>query len=170
LRGCKVLDIGCGTGKFMVRLHSTYPRSEVIGIDPYADQIKRANRSTPEHTNLKILCGSGETMNFRNEFDFIYLGESMYLMDNKQAALRNCYRALRSGGTIAILEGLMTDKENEISDENKLVRSMQLDFVLQGHEFMTKRQIAGLLRRARFKNVKFINLGVSFYLVTANRR
>lgn len=166
LKGCKILDVGCGSGRFMQRVHAAYPRSEFIGIDPYADEIMGARKEM----EVKILRGSGETMNFQQQFDLVYLGESLYLMHNKQQALKNCYRALKKGGSVAILEGLLTEAEGcKTCKEDKMIMTMQLDFVLQGHEFMTKKQITALLKQARFKNIKFIDLGVSFYLVTADK-
>jgi ubiquinone/menaquinone biosynthesis C-methylase UbiE len=184
LKGCAVLDVGCGAGRFMQRMAAVYPKSEFTGIDPFADEIKKKrvkekeeNRSKLwQNEKISIQKGSGETMDFQEEFDLVYLGESLYLMDDKQRALRNCYNALRKGGTIAILEGLLQDDDNNdnrsrISDENKkLVLTMQLDFVLQGHEFLTKKQLINLLKKeAKFNNIKFCNLGVSFYLITAEK-
>jgi SAM-dependent methyltransferase len=117
---------------------------------------------------MKIMRSGGETMNFQDEFDLVYLGESLYLMEDKQQAIRNCYRALRNGGTIAILEGLLSEKDGcATSKENKMVMTMQLDFVLQGHEFMTKTEITSLLKLAGFKNIRFHNLGAAFHLATA---
>jgi hypothetical protein len=73
-------------------------------------------------------------------------------MDDKQRALRNyCYKTLGKGDTIAILEGLLYDNNNNrsrISEENnRLVMTMQLDFVLQGHQFLTKKQLINLLKK-----------------------
>jgi SAM-dependent methyltransferase len=173
LKGCSVLDVGCGAGRFMQRMNTNYPRSKFTGIDPYADKIERVKQKTEDgkSKDITILSGSGETMNFQDLFDLVYLGESLYLMDNKQQAIRNCYNALSYGGTIAILEGLLQDERGcKTSDENKMIATMQLDFVLQGHEFMSKKQVVALLRQAGFKNIKLDNLGVSFYLVTANKQ
>lgn len=175
LRGCKVLDVGCGAGGFMQRMNAVYPRSEFTGIDPYADKIKEAKRKidgieSDKKKEIAILSGSGETMNFREQFDLVYLGESLYLMDNKRQAIRNCYNALRKGGTVAILEGLLPDDIGcRTSNESEMITTMQLDFVLQGHEFMSKKQIIKLLMQAGFKKIKLDHLGVSFYVVTADK-
>lgn len=166
-KGCRVLDVGCGVGRFMQRVQAEYPRSEFVGIDLYAYEINAVRKPDP---SIPILPGSAETMAFHEEFDLIYLGESLYLVDDKERGIANCYKALRRGGTISILEGLRTEVEGCIINEHdKMVMAMQLDFVLQGHPFMKKNQVATLLKDAGFRNVRFDHLGASFFLVTANK-
>jgi SAM-dependent methyltransferase len=163
-KGGRVLDVGCGAGKFMQRVKTAYPRSEFIGIDPYADDTKKTGEG------ITIRRGDVETMTFKEEFDLLYLGESLYIMQDKHQALRNCHDALRKGGTIAILEGLLTEVEGcRICEKEKMIMAMQLDFVLQGYPFMKKRQVLALLKECGFKNIKFTHLGVLFYLITADK-
>ena len=80
--------------------------------------------------------------------------------------MSNCYRVLKRGGTIAIVEGLMPPKRDD-DDEHRLIMGMQLDFALQGHKFMTRSEVAGLLKDAGFSKPRFADLGGSVYLVTA---
>jgi len=105
-------------------------------------------------------------MNFANEFDVVYLGESLYAARDKQKVVSNCRRALKKDGTVVIVEGLLPES-NLQSDENRLVIGMQLDFALQGYSSMTRKEIARLL--VRFSRVSFKDLGGSVYLVTATR-
>jgi len=151
----------------MQRVQAAYPRSEFIGIDLYADEVKAAKKSD---LDISILNGSAETMTFQEEFDLLYMGESLYLVDDKDRGIANCYKALKKGGTIAIIEGLRTEAEGcKICEQDKLVMAMQLDFVLQGHPFMTRRQVTTLLNNGGFKNIRFNHLGASFFLVTADK-
>jgi ubiquinone/menaquinone biosynthesis C-methylase UbiE len=170
-KGADVLDVGCGSGGFMERLRVEYPKSSFLGIDPFANEIKRSkNIGTAKSRSIMINEGSGESMAFKDQFDLVYLGESLYLMDNKEKAISNCHSALRKGGVICIIEGLIPESERAINtNEEKMIMAMQLDFVLQGHEFMKKKQIAELLRNAGFRHSKFFHLGMSFYLVAAEK-
>jgi hypothetical protein len=61
------------------------------------------------------------------------------------------------------VEGLLPES-NLQSNENRLIMGMQLDFALQGHRFMTRKQVTELL--GRFSRVRFKDLGGSVYLVT----
>jgi ubiquinone/menaquinone biosynthesis C-methylase UbiE len=166
-KGCRVLDVGCGVGKFMQRVKKEYPRSDFVGIDLYADEIKATKKLD---NNTLILEDGAETMVFQEEFDLIYMGESLYLVEDKERGIANCYRALRKQGVIAIIEGLRNNIEGcKICEEEKMVMAMQLDFVLQGHPFMTRDQLLRLLKDGGFKNIRFRHLGASFFLVTGSK-
>jgi hypothetical protein len=78
----------------------------------------------------------------------------------------NCHRALKKGGTIAIVEGLLPESKLQ-GDGNRLIMGMQLDFALQGYRFMTRKEVAKLL--VKFSQVHFEDLGGSVYLVTATK-
>ena len=162
-RGCRLLDVGCGTGSLLAKLHDEYPKSSFVGIDPSAKAVASARRST-RGKPIKIAKLAGEAMAFENEFDIVYLGESLYAARDKQKMVSNCRRALKNDGAIAIVEGLLPESDLQTND-NMLIMGMQLDFALQGYRFMTKKEVARLV--VKFSRVQFKELGGSVYLVTA---
>ncbi len=170
-RGCRVLDVGCGTGTFIKKLLENYPRSSFVGIEP-SEAVFHAKEMVPKGKPVKILRQTGEAMNFENEFDIVYLGESLYAASDKLAILLNCNRALKKGGTITIVEGLLPDnnyvkERNDHDEESQLIMGMQIDFSLQGYRFMSKKEIRKLLKDAGFSRPLFRDFGGSLYLVTA---
>jgi ubiquinone/menaquinone biosynthesis C-methylase UbiE len=164
-RGCRLLDIGCGTGSLLAKMHEEYPKSSFVGIDPSGRAVASARRIA-RGKPIKITKQAGESMTFKGEFDIVYLGESLYAARDKQKVVSNCWRALKNGGTIAIVEGLLPESNLQSSD-NMLIMGMQLDFALQGYRFMTKREVAKLL--AKFSRACIEDLGGSVYLVTATK-
>lgn len=161
-RGCRVLDVGCGTGTFIEKLYGVYPHSSFVGVEP-SDAVHKAMEMAAGKP-VEILRQTGEAMAFAEEFDLAYLGESLYAARDKQTIVSNCHRALKKGGAIAIVEGLLPVKVN---DENLLIMGMQLDFALQGHRFMTQKEITALLKGAGFARPAFEDFGGSLFLVTA---
>ncbi|MEW6605077.1 MAG: class I SAM-dependent methyltransferase, partial [Thermoproteota archaeon] len=161
--GCEVLDVGCGTGSLLAKMKTAYSKSSFTGIDPSERAVAIARRNV---TPIRIIRQAGESMTFESEFDIIYLGESLYAAVDKQKVVSNCWRALKPGGTIAIVEGLLPDS-NIQSNDNRLIMGMQLDFALQGYNFMTKKEMKKLLEK--FYKVRFEDLGGSVYLVTATK-
>lgn len=161
--GCRLLDVGCGTGSLLVKMQREYPRSSFVGIDPSEKALARAHKVAK---SIKVFKQTGESMTFEDEFDIVYLGESLYAMRDKQKAMSNCRRALKSGGTMAIIEGLLPEAKLQ-DEENRLIMGMQLDFALQGYRFMTRKKVARLL--GKFSGVRFEYLGGSVYLVTATK-
>lgn len=161
--GCKMLDVGCGTGSLLSKMKATYPKSIFTGIDPSEKAVEIARRNVKQ---TRIIKQAGERMSFEGEFDIIYLGESLYATKDKRKVVSNCRRALKRGGTIVIVEGLLPES-NLQSDDNRLVMGMQLDFALQGHSFMTRKEMEKLL--GKFSKVHFEDLGGAVYLVTATK-
>ncbi len=165
--GCEVLDVGCGTGSLLAKMKQAYPKSSFTGIDPSEKAVAIARKKV---LPLRIIKQDGESMAFENEFDIIYLGESLYAARDKRKVVSNCWRALTPGGTIAIVEGLLPESKNKtlINTADCLIMGMQLDFALQGHNFMTKGEMKKLLLR-QFNKTRFEHLGGSVYLVIATK-
>jgi SAM-dependent methyltransferase len=161
-KGCRVLDVGCGTGTFIEKLYNAYPRSSFVGVEPSEAAHKAMEMAAGKP--VEILRQTGEAMAFSDEFDLAYLGESLYAAKDKQAIVSNCHRALKKGGAIAIVEGLLPAK---VSDESRLIMGMQLDFALQGYRFMTQKEVQALLKGAGFSKAFFEDFGGSLFLVTA---
>jgi 2-polyprenyl-3-methyl-5-hydroxy-6-metoxy-1,4-benzoquinol methylase len=163
-KGCRLLDVGCGTGSMLVKLDKEYPKSRMVGIDPSEKAIAMA-RQISNSRSITLVKTSGESMKYSEEFDIVYLGESLYPTKNKEKVVLNCWRALKKGGSIAIIEGLLPQRLIR-RGESQLIMGMQLDFALQGHNFMNKTDML-LLLNDKFSRIRFEDLGGCVFLVTA---
>lgn len=163
-KGCRLLDVGCGTGSMLAKVNKEYPKSSLVGIDPSGRAVATA-RQIAHGKSISLIKLAGESMKFANEFEIVYLGESLYATKDKERVLSNCWRALKKGGTIAIVEGLLPNS-NFQDCSGRLIMGMQLDFALQGHKFMNKKEITRLLNTG-FSKADFKHLGGNVYLVSA---
>ena len=162
-KGCRALDVGCGTGTLIEKLWRSYPRLAFVGVEPSEVAAHKAMEMAAGKP-VEILRQRGEEMAFDEEFDVAFLGESLYAASDKQAVMSNCWRALKKGGAIAIIEGLLPGK---VDAEGRLIMGMQLDFALQGYRFMTRKEITELLRKAGFSKIAFDDFGGSLFLISA---
>jgi ubiquinone/menaquinone biosynthesis C-methylase UbiE len=166
-KGCRLLDVGCGTGGMLTKLHEEYPKSSLVGIDPSGKAVATA-RQIASGMSISLKKLAGESMKFANEFEIVYLGESLYATKDKERVLSNCWRALKKGGTIAIVEGLLPKKSKFQDYSGRLIMGMQLDFALQDHKFMNRKDIIRLLNKG-FSKADFKHLGGNVYLVSATK-
>lgn len=94
-----VLDAGCGTGGFIRRMEPRHPNWRWTGIDlePLACEFAAAR------SKGTIVRGSLLALPFPDAaFDAVICSDVLYHLDDDQAALKELYRVLRSGGTLVV--------------------------------------------------------------------
>lgn len=100
LKKDKILSVGCGSGLFESALKREYDIIVEYGLEPSTDMAKIA-----EKRGVKVEIGDAETTLLKDEeYDVIYLnGCSTYIADLSRA-YRNCYNALKKGGSLILLD------------------------------------------------------------------
>lgn len=109
LEGCRVLDLGCGTGRDVYALAQLVGASgEVIGVDMTAEQLEVAERHRAYHSdafgfdNVRFLHGYIECLDELDleaeSFDVIVSNCVINLSPYKDAVLRGLQRLLKPGG------------------------------------------------------------------------
>lgn len=97
-----VLDICCGTGDFTKIISSIAPSARVIGLDNSINMIKLAKAKNPKNTFIKGDCTD---LPFKDsEFDAITAGFGLRNVENRQKALSEVYRTLKTGGKFLHLD------------------------------------------------------------------
>jgi SAM-dependent methyltransferase len=150
-RGCDVLELGCGRGRWLDLMRREFPRSRFLGVDPDAD-----TGAEP---------GDAETAGTTAGADIVYMGEVLLLTDQKKT-LANCARVLRPGGHLLVLEGFLPERVSTRTWDAALF-AIQLDETLQGVSFMKRSE---LRLPKQFEPPKFIPLGGCVALAVARRR
>lgn len=105
----RILDLGCGTGSSTLILKQAFPAAEVIGLDISPYMLLMAEYKAKQ-VNLTISWQQGlaEATGFsEEEFDLISVAFLFHEtpVHISQAILQECWRLLKPGGQIIILDG-----------------------------------------------------------------
>jgi SAM-dependent methyltransferase len=100
----RVIDVGCGTGRFSELLAGHFG-VRVIGIDPSLKMLDQARRK-PAIGNVAYCQGAAEALPFRDGCaDLVFMSMVYHHFADPFAVARECHRTLRQGGYACIRNG-----------------------------------------------------------------
>ena len=106
--GLCVLELGPGPGRLLIpAAKQVLPGGEVVGLDiqPGMIELLKERAAQAGISNLKAtLGGAMQFNNIHKDFDVVYLCTVLGEVPNREAALRQCYEALKPGGKLSITE------------------------------------------------------------------
>lgn len=105
----RILDLGCGTGSTTLLLKQAFPSAEVIGVDLSPYMMAAADRKARQ-ANLDIHWQHAQAERTPFEaasFDLVTASLLFHELPPtvSQAVLRECFRLLKVGGEVIILDG-----------------------------------------------------------------
>jgi ubiquinone/menaquinone biosynthesis C-methylase UbiE len=101
-REAKVLDIGCGTGRYTIPIASI-TGAHVFGIEPSEEMLDAAVKKNT-HRDICWGRGVGESLAFRGEsFDCVLMTFVLHHIEDKKKAISEMFRVLRPGGRCIII-------------------------------------------------------------------
>lgn len=114
----RVLDVACGTGRFLGQVHASLPHARLVGLDLSAPYLKVAREHLAHVPDLSLVADNAESMPFADgTFDAV---TSVFLFhelpsDARRNVLAECLRVLRPGGLLAILDSTQLDDSPELA-------------------------------------------------------
>lgn len=105
IQGKKILDLGCGTGRFGIKLAAAGAES-VIGLDLSEVAIEKANHLAKEMSvsNFQAIQRELNSNDFKNAFDIILCVNMLHHTDEQDLVLNNIYNSLKEGGSLIVFE------------------------------------------------------------------
>ena len=110
----RLLDVACGTGRFLREVKANYPRMFVTGFDLSPHYLAVAKRALAPWSRTRFVEGAAEAMPFADaEFDVV---TCIYLFHElppriRLAVVAEIRRVLRPGGTLIFVDSLQTGDE-----------------------------------------------------------
>lgn len=146
-RGGRLLDVGCGSGAFLLGMKAK--DFEVVGVEPHPQACARAKAS-----GLEVFCGTVEGVTFSPAgFDSITLHHVLEHVPSPLRTLKRCRELLKPNGVIVITT------PNERSLAHRLFRTRWLNLDPPRHTFLfSPRTIRAYAERVglRIRRLRFV--------------
>lgn len=152
----RVLDAGCGEGRFAAALASA--GAEVIAVDVAAEAVRRARERHPQ-LDVRLTEPEAELTLADSSFDVVWAGETIEHVADTPGWLSELRRVLRSGGVLLLstpdhgpLSRLRLGLDRRAFEARFHPRSDHL-------RFYTRRALRELLADYRFEEVEVRGAG-----------
>jgi ubiquinone/menaquinone biosynthesis C-methylase UbiE len=152
----RVLDLGSGSGIWGIALAQKSPRVRVTAVD-WAGMIPTTKRITQKFGvghHFNYIEGDMLDADFGGGYDIATLGHILHSEgeDRSRQLLRKIFRALKSGGTIAIAEWLVNDDRTKPLPS--LMFAVQMLVNTEKGDTFSFNEIKNWLEEAGFKKVR----------------
>jgi len=110
--GERVIEIGCGTARNLIRIAETYPGTKLFGLDASAEMLRTAHEAVArarlsERIALKRALAEELTPNLfgsEQKFDHAIFSYSLSMIPDWRAALLAAAKAVRADGFIHVVD------------------------------------------------------------------
>jgi arsenite methyltransferase len=156
LRGRRVLDLGCGSGRDVYALSQLVgPSGEVVGVDMTPEQLETAqahigwhmDRFGFERRNVRFLHGYIERLDElgleRGSFDVVVSNCVVNLSVDKPAVLKGVFDLLKSGGEFYFADVYADRRLGEAARKDPVVYGECLGGALYWSDFLSLAKSAG---------------------------
>jgi MPBQ/MSBQ methyltransferase len=144
-KGGMILDVACGTGASSERLLRTYAPSEITGINISEKQLSTCRNRAPGCRFLKM---DATELRFSNEsIDNILCIEAAFHFDTREKFLREAYRVLKPGGSLALSDIILRSRHAACLMERRMPVA---NFVLDVQQY------EGLFELCGFEDIRVV--------------
>ena len=104
-RGKRILEVGVGTGYFLLHLARMYPEVEFIGTDVQEEMLEVAKERAEGLRNVRLLKNDEDRLPIEgNGIDGVLLAHSFHELERPNTMLKEVMRILRPGGKVVVVD------------------------------------------------------------------
>jgi ubiquinone/menaquinone biosynthesis C-methylase UbiE len=145
--GSRLLDLGCGTGRFAIPLAAKL-RVKVTGADFSQEMLEKAKE---KDTAKLVKWDKQDAQNLTypdNSFDVVFMSHLLHHCDNPDKVIRDCWRVLSKHGLILVRHGAIEQIRND-PEHTFFPEALTVDKA----RIFSLRQMEGCLKEAGFSNI-----------------
>jgi ubiquinone/menaquinone biosynthesis C-methylase UbiE len=103
----RILDVGCGTGKWAEMVLQVMPETEVWGLDLSPEMLQKAQaRAARFDGRLHLVQGDSQSLPYESgTFDLVTCSHSFHHYPDQLAVVEEMRRVVRPGGRVMIVDG-----------------------------------------------------------------
>ncbi len=155
----KILDAGCGSGELTLLLAKLAPLGHVTAVDLSASMIEKAQKAADIEglNNCEFFVSDINSLEYDSQFDRVFSNSVLHWVTEISDGARRLYRALLTGGLLAVQFPLLNPEHPMIRYANRAIKELGLERCYIGWQFPwyvpeSGEQFAGVLEAAGFKD------------------
>ena len=166
-RRLRVVDVGCGTGRFLDFFKQAWPRLPVLGLDLSEPYVAEAKRHLKRWCWLNVIVANAEAIPLADASQDAVTG--IFLLHElppkvRRVVLRECARVLKPGGRVVIVDSLQTGDE---PDYDGMLELFPQNYHEPYYASYLKEDFAAIASACGLRHVRDVNAFVSKAMVFA---
>jgi ubiquinone/menaquinone biosynthesis C-methylase UbiE len=115
-RRLRLLDVGCGTGRFLDFVKQAWPRLPAVGLDLSEAYVREAKRHLRRWSRINLVVGNGESLpvpaDSQDAVTSIFMFHELP-PNERRIVFREFARVLKPGGRLVLVDSLQRGNEPE---------------------------------------------------------
>ena len=122
-KNLKILEVGCGTGEYTVRIAKHFPKTKIIGLDISNNILKVARKKCKTQKNVSFTAQSAYKTKLKNDsVDVVYGFYALHHLDIKKFK-QEALRILKPNGVVYFYEPNILNPVVFLIKSNKFLKS-----------------------------------------------